>query len=459
MRLSLTRGNAILFLKTEGSMRMLYIKNGRVMDPLTGRDEARDILIDRGVIIKVSAQADMEAYLEDCKSLEQEEMTVVDASGCVVSPGLTDVHVHFRDPGFTYKEDILSGAKAALSGGITRVVLMANTKPVADSEETLRYILEKGKETGLHVETCASISKGLLGKELVDMKALKEAGAAGFTDDGIPLLDEQFVRMAMEEAVKWEMPLSFHEENPAYIENNGINRGKASEHFQIGGSDRQAEISMIERDIRLAKETGAEIDIQHISTKEGVALVREARKSHPNIHAEATPHHFSLTEEAVIEHGTLAKMNPPLRTEEDRQAIIKGLAEGTIEIIATDHAPHSIEEKERKLTEAPSGIIGLETALPLAITNLVNPGHMTLMQVLERMIVGPAKLYKFETDSIQEGKQADIIIFNPEETFRYEKTFSKSQNSPFLGQALFGKVHMTITNGNIVYKADDCTNS
>ena len=215
---------------------------------------------------------------------------------------------------------------------------------------------------------------------------------------------------------------------------------------------------MIERDIRLAKETGAEIDIQHISTKEGVALVREARKTHSNIHAEATPHHFSLTEEAAIEHGTMAKMNPPLRTEEDRQAIIQGLAEGTIEIIATDHAPHSSEEKERELITAPSGIIGLETALPLAITNLVKPGHMTLMQVLERMIIGPAKLYKFEIDSIQEGKHADIIIFNPKENFRYKKSFSKSRNSPFLGQALFGKIHMTITDGNIVYKADECTN-
>ena len=437
---------------------MLYIKSGRVMDPLTGTDEILDILVDRGQIIKVAAHADMEAYLKACGDIGQKEMTAVDASDCVVAPGLTDVHVHFRDPGFTYKEDILSGAWAALAGGITRVVLMANTKPAVDNEETLLYILEKGKETGLHVETCASISKGLSGKELVDMKALKEAGAAGFTDDGIPLLNEQFVKKAMEEAVRWEVPLSFHEENPSYIENNGINRGKASEYFQIGGSDRLAEISMIERDIRLAKETGAEIDIQHISTKEGVALVREARKTHSNIHAEATPHHFSLTEEAAIEHGTMAKMNPPLRTEEDRQAIIQGLAEGTIEIIATDHAPHSSEEKERELITAPSGIIGLETALPLAITNLVKPGHMTLMQVLERMIIGPAKLYKFEIDSIQEGKQADIIVFNPKEIFRYKKSFSKSRNSPFLGQALFGKIHMTITDVNIVYKADECTN-
>ena len=246
---------------------MLYIKNGRVMDPYTRTDGLLDLLIDQGKIIKVSSPADMEDHLENCEGLDQEEMTVVDASGCVVSPGLTDVHVHFRDPGFTYKEDIYSGAGAALSGGITRVVLMANTKPVADNEETLQYILKKGRETGLHVETCASVSKGLLGRELVDMKLLKEAGAAGFTDDGIPLLDEAFVKRAMEEAVRWDMPLSFHEENPAYIEDNGINRGKISEHFQIGGSDRQAEISMIERDIRLAGETGAEIDIQHIRSK------------------------------------------------------------------------------------------------------------------------------------------------------------------------------------------------
>lgn len=438
---------------------MLYIKNGRVIDPYTKVDGLLDVLIDQGKIKKVLFQKDMKIYLRRYSSSELEEMTVVDATDCIVSPGLTDAHVHFRDPGFTYKEDILSGAKAALAGGITRVILMANTNPVADNEETLQYIMEKGEKTGMCVEPCASVSKGLLGKELVDVKRLKEAGAVGLTDDGNPLLDEQFVRRAMEEAVRWEMPLCFHEENPAYIEDNGINRGKASEHFQIGGSDRQAEISMIERDIRLAEETGAEINIQHISTKEGVELVRKARKKSPNIHAEATPHHFSLTEDAAIQYGTLAKMNPPLRTEEDRQAIIKGLADRTIEIIATDHAPHSKEEKEQELTKAPSGIIGLETALPLAITNLVKPGHMTLMQVLERMVVAPGKLYQLGVYSVQEEEPANIVIFNPEEAFRYEHSFSKSQNSPFLGQTLFGKVHMTIVDGNIVYKADDCTNS
>ena len=432
---------------------MLYIKNGRVIDPLTKKDGILDVFIKQGKIAKVADRKAMTAYLkENGLDESKKDMKVIDAEGCVVAPGLTDVHVHFRDPGFTYKEDILSGAKAALAGGITTVVLMANTRPVVDNEETLSYVLQKGKESGLRVKTCASISKGLKGKEPVDMVLLKEKGAAGFTDDGIPLLEEAFVKAAMEQAVKLGMPLSFHEENPAYITNNGINKGKASEHYGIGGSDRMAEISMIDRDIRLAQETGAQIDIQHISTKEGVELVRKARATHANIHAEATPHHFSLTEDAAIKYGTLAKMNPPLRTEEDRMAIIEGLADGTIEIIATDHAPHAGEEKEKPLTEAPSGILGLETALPLAVTNLVRPGHMTLMQVIERMTLGPAALYGFEPDSIEEGKRADVIVFNPEETFRYEKSLSKSQNSPFLGQTLYGKLYATIVDGEVVYQ-------
>lgn len=434
---------------------MLYIKNGRVIDPVTKTDKELDILVGAGRIVKAADRETIEKYLLQIQKEEQRKPSgIIDAEGCIVAPGLTDVHVHFRDPGFTYKEDIFSGAKAALAGGITTVVLMANTKPVVDEEETLEYVLEKGKQTGLHVKSCASISKGLRGKELVDMARLKEKGAVGFTDDGIPLLDEVFVKKAMEEAVRLQMPLSFHEENPAYITNNGINKGKASEALGVGGSDRMAEIGMIQRDIELAKKTGATIDIQHISTKEGVKLVREARKQYPNIHAEATPHHFSLTEEAVVRHGTLAKMNPPLRTEEDRQAIIQGLADGTIEIIATDHAPHAAEEKEKAVTEAPSGIIGLETALPLAVTNLVRPGYMTLMQVLERMVTGPAALYGFEPDSVQEGKKADLVIFNPDEQFVYETALSKSQNSPFLGQALYGKIKMTITDGNIVYECD-----
>lgn len=425
---------------------MLLIKNGRVVDPVTGIDQMLDLVIEDQKIVKLLKPDETVLYEKENKP------QVEDATGCVIAPGLTDVHVHFRDPGFTYKEDIISGARAALAGGITTVVLMANTKPVVDNEETLQYVIKKGEQTDLHVKTCACVSMGLKGEQLTDMELLKERGAVGFTDDGIPLLNEDFVREAMKKAKAMDMPLSFHEENPQYISNNGVNKGKASAHFEIGGSDRMAEISMIERDIRLAEETGATIDIQHISTKEGVELVREARKKHPNIHAEATPHHFSLTEDAVITYGTLAKMNPPLRTREDRDAIIQGLSDNTIEIIATDHAPHAAEEKAKDITAAPSGILGLETALPLAITNLVKPGHMTLMQVLERMTVGPCKLYGFKPQGIAEGEIADLVIFHPDETFVYEKSLSKSQNSPFLGQTLYGRIHMTLTNGNIVYR-------
>lgn len=430
---------------------MIIIKNGHIVDPITKMDAYANVLIDDGKILDVLDDEKLKQYL-DTTSLENCDLEIVDASGCVVAPGLTDVHVHFRDPGFTYKEDIYTGAKAALAGGITTVVLMANTKPTVDNVETLRYILEKGKETDLHVKTCATISVGLKGKEMVDMELLKKEGAVGFTDDGIPLLDAEFVKKAMVLAKEIDMPLSFHEEDPQYISNNGVNKGKASAHYEIGGSDRQAEISMIERDVRLAEETGASIDIQHISTKEGVELVREARKKFKNIHAEATPHHFSLTEDSVIEHGTLAKMNPPLRTAADREAIIEGLKDGTIEIIATDHAPHASEEKAKAITEAPSGILGLETALPLAVTNLVKPGHMSLMEVLDRMTVGPCMLYGFHPQGIKQGEIADLVIFNPDEEFVYEKSLSKSENSPFLGSSLYGKIKMTLTDGKIVYR-------
>ena len=227
------------------------------------------------------------------------------------------------------------------------MVLMANTKPTVDSEETLKYILDRGAETGIHVTTCANVTMGMQGKQLTDMKKLAAAGAVGFTDDGVPLLDAELVRHAMEISAELDMPISFHEEDPKYIENNGVNRGKASEYYGIGGSSREAEIALVERDLKLAEETGACIDIQHISSKEAVELVRQAKKRCSNIHAEATPHHFTLTEDAVIKYGTLAKMNPPLREEEDRQAVIRGLVDGTIDMIATDHAPHTAEEKSK----------------------------------------------------------------------------------------------------------------
>lgn len=422
---------------------MYIIRNGLVCNPEDGFCQTTDIIVDGKVIQKIGT-----ATQEECAKADK----VIDATGCVVAPGLLDVHVHFRDPGFTYKEDIESGARAALKGGFTSVVLMANTKPVVDNVETLEYVLHKGKSTGLHVYSCGTITKGLQGKEMTDMDSLHQAGAIGFTDDGIPILEEKILREAFEKAGKMKLPISLHEENPQYITNNGVNRGKASEHFGIGGSSREAEISMVERDLKLAIETDAIVNIQHISSKEAVELVRQSKRLSKNVHAEATPHHFSLTEEATIAHGTLAKMNPPLREEADRQAIIEGLKDGTIDMIATDHAPHSKEEKDKAITDAPSGIIGLETALSLGIKNLVEPGFLTMNELLYKMTVAPADLYHLPVGRIAEGKIADIVIFHPEEQWTVKQFASKSSNSPFIGEQLPGVIKYTITDGNIVYQ-------
>ena len=421
---------------------MLLIKNGYVIDPQNNLEGKMDILIENGKIKEIASV------------IKQENNTcnIIDAAGYIVSSGLVDVHVHFRDPGFTYKEDIFSGAQAALRGGFTSVVLMANTKPAVDNEETLKYIMEKGRQTSLKVYTCAAVTKGLAGKELVDIKALRQSGAAGFTDDGITIIDTALLDQAMRLVAECGVPISLHEENPALITNNGINRGKASAHFGIGGSPREAEYSLIARDLEIAMKTGVILNIQHISTKEGVALIREAKKRGKNIHAEATPHHFSLTEEAAITYGTLAKMNPPLREEEDRRAIIEGLRDGTIDIIATDHAPHSKEEKERPLTEAPSGIIGLETALPLALTNLVGKEGFSIADIITLMSCNPAKLYGLKAGTLSVGSAADIVIFDATQVRKAGNYVSKSQNSPFTGMDLTGVVKYTIVNGEIVYQ-------
>lgn len=444
---------------------MILIKNGHLVDPASGVDGLRDILVDGDRILKVAqagdiaeggdstaAQAGSLEALQAGTEADSASAQVIDAAGLYVLPGLVDTHVHFRDPGAEYKEDIFTGAKAAAAGGVTSVVLMANTTPAVDSEETLRYIIEKGKKTDIHVYTCANVTMGMAGDEMVDMDSLLKAGAVGFTDDGKPILDGGLVRKAMQETARLHVPISFHEENPEYIVNNGINAGKASAHFNIGGSDRQAEIDMVRRDVSIALETGADAVIQHISAREAVELVRQARKKSGRIHAEATPHHFTLTEDAAIAHGTLAKMNPPLREEADRQAIIAGLKDGTIDLIATDHAPHSAEEKAKDITKAPSGIIGLETALTLGWMSLVKTGELTMTELVRCMSKNPADLYHLSAGSLQEGSCADLVLFDPNETWTPDRFVSKSQNSPFLGKELQGKVKMTICSGKVIYE-------
>ncbi|MDE7183854.1 MAG: dihydroorotase [Lachnospiraceae bacterium] len=439
---------------------MIVIKNGIVTDPANGIQKQASLIIKDGKIEKITDNIkEIEKITSDTVTEKDNECTIIDAAGCIVAPGFVDVHVHFRDPGFTYKEDIETGAKAALKGGFTSVVLMANTKPAVDNIDTLTYVIEKGRKTKLKVYTCATVTKGMAGKELTDMSALLEKGAVGFTDDGIPIMDAALMECAMKTVAALDVPISLHEENPALITNNGVNHGRASEYFGIGGSPREAEISLIERDLEIALRTGATLNIQHISTKEGVALVRQAKQRAAelgmnNIHAEATPHHFSLTEEAVLRHGTLAKMNPPLREEVDRQAVIEGLKDGTIDLIATDHAPHSEEEKKRVLTEAPSGIIGLETALPLGITNLVDAEQFPMDLLIDRMSAAPARMYKLPAGTLSVGAAADIVIFDAKASQTVGEFASKSSNSPFTGQNLNGVVKYTIVDGVVAYQSE-----
>ena len=417
----------------------MILKNGFLINPRTNTSEPADIRISNGIIEEIGTNL----------SGEQEE--ILDIAGLTIAPGLIDTHVHFRDPGFTYKETLHTGSLAAAKGGFTSVICMANTSPAVDSVETLTDILTRTKEEDIHIYQAAAVSEGLKGQNLNDLEALAQAGACGFTDDGIPLMNASRCYEAMERAAALDLPISLHEEDKSFITNNGINEGIISEALGISASPSIAEDVLVARDCMLALHTKANTVIQHISSGNSVALVRNAKELGANIHAEATPHHFTLTEDAILQYGTLAKMNPPLRTEKDRQAIIRGLQDGTIDLIATDHAPHSQEEKSRPLTEAPSGITGLETALGLGITSLVKPGHLNLIQLLEKMTSNPAALYHLPGGSIETGAPADFVIFNPDEEWTVDSFASKSSNSPFKGMSLYGKIHYTICDGKIVY--------
>ena len=423
---------------------MLCIKGGRVMNPSTGMDEKTDIYIRDGII----------AAFGDCPQGQVPSETI-HANGLVAAPGLVDVHVHFRDPGFTYKEDLESGSRAAAAGGFTTVVCMANTKPVTDRPEILRDILDRAKNLPIHVHQVSAVTREFGGKDLVDFDRMCQAGACGFSDDGIPLTDAGLIRRAMMEAKRVDKPISLHEEDPSLNESNGVNQGPVSEKLGLGGAPAVSEDVMVARDVMLAIETGAKVDIQHISSGRSVDLVRYGLSKGARLFAEATPHHFTLVDEDVLTYGTYCKMNPPVRTHADRSMIIDGLKDGTIAIIATDHAPHSREEKEKAFNEAPSGITGLETALSLGITSLVRQGHLTLMELLEKMTINPAGLYGFRAGDISVGMPADLVLFDPEAMRRGDNFYSKADNSPFRGAMLYGKVMCTICRGKTVYRDPD----
>lgn len=419
----------------------MLIKNGHVIDPKNNVDEVLDIRIRDGKVVEIA------------KDLSEDGEEVIDAKGLVVSPGLVDVHVHFRDPGFTHKEDIYSGANAAARGGFTTVVCMGNTNPTMDNEDTLKSFLERSKKCPINVKTIATVSKKLSGKEFTDFERLIELSAVGLSDDGVVIKNGKFLKEALDRAYKLNVPVSLHEEDSDMLGSHGVNEGEVAKAFNVKGASKVSEYSQIAKDLAIGLSTKGHIHIQHISCKESVEIIKHFKELGVNATCEVTPNHFSLNEEDVLKIGTLARINPPIRTEEDRLALIEGLKDGTVDMIATDHAPHTMKEKEREFERAPSGILGLETSLSLSITNLVKPGHLTLPQLIEKMSLNPANLFNFPAGEIKKDCPADITIFNPGEEIVYDEFVSKSKNSPYVGMKLHGVVKYTICGGKVVYRA------
>lgn len=422
---------------------MLLIKNGRIIDPKSQTDGIYDLLVNDGKIIAIG-----EDLLED-------QAEVIDASGCVVAPGLVDIHVHFREPGQTHKEDIHTGALAAAAGGFTTVVMMANTNPAISDVETLTEVLESASKEAIHIKSVATITKSFDGENLTDFEGLLAAGAVGFSDDGIPLTSSKVLKEAMDLAKKNGTFISLHEEDPELNGVLGLNENIAEKHFHVCGATGVAEYSMIARDVMIAYDRQAKVHIQHLSKAESVEVVAFAQKLGAQVTAEVAPQHFSKTEQLLLEKGANAKMNPPLRLESDRKAVIEGLKSGVISVIATDHAPHHQDEKNvADVTQAPSGMTGLETSLSLGLTHLVSEGHLSLSELLEKMAYNPAQLYGFNAGYLAEGGPADIVIFDPDASRVVGSDFaSKASNSPFIGESLKGQVKYTICQGNIVYRS------
>ncbi len=421
---------------------MLLIKNGRVLDPQSGFDQVADVLVDGKKVLKIAEQ------------IEAEGADVIDAAGLVVAPGLVDIHVHFREPGQTHKEDIHTGALAAAAGGFTTVVMMANTNPTISDVETLKEVLASAAKEDVHIYTNATVTKNFDGRNLTNFKALLEAGAISFSDDGIPLQSSKVVKEALDLAKANNTFIALHEEDPELNGILGFNEGIAQDKFHFCGATGVAEYSMIARDVMIAYDRQAHLHIQHLSKAESVKVVEFAQNLGAKITAEAAPQHFSKTEDLLLLKGAAAKMNPPLRTEKDRLAVIEGLKSGVISIIATDHAPHHADEKNvEDMTKAPSGMTGLETSLSLGLTNLVATGDLTLSELLAKMTSNPSSLYSFDAGYLAENGPADIVIFADEEERVVSEDFaSKASNSPFIGEKLKGVVKYTISNGRIVYQ-------
>jgi dihydroorotase len=427
------------------SPRPILLKGGRVIDPSQGIDDVRDVLLVEGAVAGVA---------REISPPEGTEILPVD--GLVVCPGLVDVHVHLREPGGEHKETIATGARAAAAGGFTAVCAMPNTDPPIDDPAAVGFVFAEGVRAGAaRVFPVGAISVGLKGERLTEVGEMVDAGAVAITDDGRPVSDAGLMRLALEYAQTFGIPVATHSEELSLSRGGSMNEGLVSSRLGLTGIPCIAEEAMIARDLLLAEYTGGRLHIQHVSTRRGVAMIREAKARGVAVTAEATPHHFTLTEEAVDGYRTNAKMNPPLRTAADVEAVREGIADGTLDTIATDHAPHHYDEKEQAFDDAPFGIVGLETALGLAITELVDRGVISLPQLVERMSCAPARAFRLPGGTLRIGSPADVTVFDPSAEWVVDpaRFLSKSRNTPFGGWRLRGLPRYTLVGGRIVWSA------
>ncbi|MDO4614797.1 MAG: dihydroorotase [Lachnospiraceae bacterium] len=425
-------------------MNTILIQNGRVVDPDTKKDGVFDIFIEDGVIAEVG------------KKLEKEADRVIDAEGLTVLPGLVDLHVHLRDPGQEYKEDVVTGSEAAAHGGVTSLLAMPNTHPPMDSVNRIGYVVNKAKtQADVHVYQSSTITKGMKGEELVDFDAIAEYGVLGFTEDGKSVMNTDLLYQAMKKAKEHDLPIMEHCEDITMVRGGVMNEDENAERLGFPGISNTVEDVIVARDCVLAAETGTKLHLQHCSTAGSVRIIADVKKDGAPVTAEACPHHFILSSDDIPGDDANYKMNPPLRSKEDVAAIRRGIIDGTIDCISTDHAPHSEDEKKRGFRNSPFGIVGIETSAALTYTELVRTGDLTLMQMAEKMSYNPAKILGIPAGSLREGMPADIAVFDFEHPYTIDtKTFlSRGKNTPFAGREVYGAVKFTIVDGKVVWEA------
>jgi dihydroorotase len=425
-------------------MRAIWIRGGRLLDPSTGRDGPGDLLIEGERIAALGP------------GLDAPGAEVIDAGGAWVAPGFVDLHAHLREPGHEYKEDIASGGRAAVAGGFTAVACMANTLPVNDDPSVTEYILDRARhESPARVYPIAAATRGLAGQVMTEMSALVEAGVVAFSDDGHTIMDSGVMRRVLEYSQLVRVPVIVHAEDRTLVRDGVVNEGPVSTRLGLPGNPAVAEAIHVARDLMLAELTGAHLHVAHVSTAEAVDLIRAARERGVHVTAEVTPHHLTLTEEASLGYDPNTKMAPPLRAERDRRACRAGLADGTLDAIATDHAPHAVHEKDVEFTAAPPGVIGLETAVPVTL-ELVRAGELSPLEWVRRLATSPARILGRGTGGLAPGAPADVVVVDPERRWRYDpaKGWSKSRNSPWAGCEMVGRAIATLVAGRWIYDVE-----